>query len=62
LPPHPPPFPLFAFAGQHQVRDLFPAMARLAGLPQDTPLTVFEEIKWEPTVMVSLLPPNQVCH
>jgi hypothetical protein len=37
-------------------------MAKLAGLPQDTPLQAFEEVKWEPTVMIEALKPEAVLH
>jgi hypothetical protein len=36
-------------------------MCKLADLPDGTPLLAFEEVKWEPEVMIPELDPNQVC-
>ena len=40
---------------------MFPLMRHLAGLPESAALLVFEEVKWEPHVMVTPLEPHQVC-
>lgn len=40
-----------------QVRDIYSLLNKLAGLPDNTPLLLFEEVKWEPTVMVEQLQP-----
>jgi hypothetical protein len=55
LPPPPPPPPLPV-----QVCDLYGLMCKLAGLPEGTPLLAFEEVKWEPEVMITELDPSQV--
>jgi hypothetical protein len=38
-----------------RMRDLFPNLRRMAGLPADAPLQCYEEIKWEPSVMVEAI-------
>jgi hypothetical protein len=40
---------------------MFPLMRHLAGLPESAALLVFEEVKWDPHVMVTRLEPHQVC-
>lgn len=35
-----------------RMRDLFPFLRRKAGLPSDAPLQCYEEIKFEPSIMV----------
>jgi len=64
--PPPPPHPclcvcvlcvcLFVF----QVSELYPLMRKLSGLPADADLLVFEEVKWEPDVMVTPLEPTTI--
>lgn len=41
-----------------RMRDLFGALRKLAKLPADAPLTCYEEIKWEPSVMVDAISPT----
>lgn len=38
-----------------RMRDLYPGLRKFAGLPADAPLAAFEEVKWEPSVMVELV-------
>jgi hypothetical protein len=45
-----------------QVEKVFPLMLKLAGLPEGTPLQAFEEVKWEPTVMIDAIDPQATLH
>ncbi|KAF6255465.1 hypothetical protein COO60DRAFT_1641474 [Scenedesmus sp. NREL 46B-D3] len=45
-----------------KVSQIFPLMAQLAGLPPDTPLQAYEEVKWEPTVMICAIDPQATLH
>jgi hypothetical protein len=45
-----------------QVSQIFPLMAQLAGLPLDTQLQAYEEVKWEPTVMICSIDPQASLH
>ncbi len=38
------------------MQDLFPVLCSLAGMPTTTPLEAYEEIKFEPSVMVERIP------
>lgn len=38
--------------------DLYPLLLKRAELPEDTKLAIYEEIKFDPTVMVELQNPN----
>jgi hypothetical protein len=37
-------------------------MAKLAGLPPDTQLKAYEEVKWDPTVMIEAIDPTHTLH
>eukprot|EP00887_Chlorella_sp_A99_P006814 scaffold2.g6814.t1 len=60
----PAPEPRVTYAGHtlmhknSKVQELFPRMRELGGLKEQEPLQVFEEIKFEPNVMVDLLSPG----
>jgi hypothetical protein len=43
-----------------KIVDLHPLMRKLSGLPDDAQLLVFEEVKWDPQVMVTALEQSQV--
>ena len=43
-----------------RLKDLFPMLRKLAGLAPDTPLACYEEVKWEPSVMVVFISPSSL--
>lgn len=43
-----------------KISDLYALMRKLSGLPEDAQLLVFEEVKWDPLVMITPLEQSQV--